>query len=275
MTVNRQAQRSKGKGKKGKRGKAKRKPKQPIEASLDEVPLESYRIIEDESGTITDYLMAVYSCVREWIELRQYLQSIWREVAYGGLNSAVAGELSNLAIALVKQTEFSISVEFPGHDSYHTIMQTVTRGDVEKASTNFGMSMHRIAPDGTTELVGEAKLDAREQFMVYTYDALVDFVTDFQQTRSGKPTKRLLKELNGWSPTFNLQTATKEERLNWRRSYMINWLFDLVNVFSSIVVQRINIKGQKILLENVDWSTRGPWNEHRRLYGLNTVRLPM
>ncbi|KAL3418228.1 hypothetical protein PVAG01_09943 [Phlyctema vagabunda] len=58
---------TKGKGKKGKRGKkgkGKSKPA-PKEASLDDIPLESCRIIEDESGIITDYLMAVYSIVKK------------------------------------------------------------------------------------------------------------------------------------------------------------------------------------------------------------------
>ena len=47
------------------------------------------------------------------------------------------------------------------------------------------------------------------------------------------------------------------------------YLRDTVNVFSSIVVQRITMKGQKIVLEDVDWSIKGPWNAHRRLFGIN------
>jgi len=57
--------------------------------------------------------------------------------------------------------------------------------------------------------------------------------------------------------------------MKWRRSFAINWLYDLVNVFSSIVVERITLKGEKHILENVDWSTSGPWSVHRRLFGLN------
>ncbi|WEW56191.1 hypothetical protein PRK78_001628 [Emydomyces testavorans] len=64
-------------GKKGKRGrKPKGKPESADSAArLDEVPLEAYRIIEDESGLVTDYLMAVYSLITQLIELRYYLQS--------------------------------------------------------------------------------------------------------------------------------------------------------------------------------------------------------
>jgi hypothetical protein len=76
-------------------------------------------------------------------------------------------------------------------------------------------------------------------------------------------------QLDNWDPMFDLSRATNDERLRWRRSYTINWLYDLVNVFSSIVVQRNTMKGEKHVYENVDWSTTGPWHVHRRLFGLN------
>lgn len=257
----------KGKGKKGKRGKRKSAVKEP---SLDEVPLESYRIIEDESGLVTDYLMAVYSLVRQWIELRHYVQGLWREVAYGGLNTAVAGTMSNIAIAMVKQAESAIFVDFPGHESYETVMKTITRGDPEKAQGMFHMSLHKVGSGGEVVQEGqEMDVDVKEQFLIHSYWDLVDFITDFQKTRSGKPTKPILSTIRDWDPNYNLQRASKEQRIKWRRAYTINWLYDLVNVFSSIVVQRITMKAQQIVLEAVDWSVNGPWNEHRRLFGLN------
>jgi hypothetical protein len=274
--INHQKKKTTGKGKNRKRGrKDKGKPKPAAkEPSLDEVPLESYRIIEDESGLVTDYLMAVYSLVREWIELRHYLQGLWREVSYGSLNSAIAGEVSNVAIAMVKKTQSLIFVEFPGHDSYETVMKTITRGNVEKAQGMFHVAIHRVGPDNKTiEKVHEMDVDVKEQFLIHTYQALLDFVTDFQQTRSGKPTKRVLSEIRNWDPNFDLQRASREQRIKWRRAYTINWLYDLVNIFSSIVVQRNTMKRQNIVLETVDWSTSGPWDKHRRLFGLNDVRL--
>ncbi|KAE8454217.1 hypothetical protein EG329_005142 [Mollisiaceae sp. DMI_Dod_QoI] len=256
------------KGKKGKKGKG--KSKTPVkQASLEDVPLESYRIIEDGDGLVTDYLMAVYSLATQWIELRSYMQGIWREVAYGGLNSAAAGTMSNIAIAMVKKTEAAIFVEFPGHDSYETVMNTITRGDPERQG-RFHMSLLRVGPNGEPpEQVHETDVDAKEQIMIHGYRDLLDFVLDFQKTRSGKPTKPMMAEIRDWDPRFNLQRATKEQRIKWRRSYTINWLYDLVNLFSSIVVQRNTMKGQKWVLENVDWSVNGPWNVHRRLFGLN------
>lgn len=270
----RRGKKSAGKGKKGKKGKGRQraggKPKTTIkETGIDEVPLESYRIIEDESGLVTDYLMAVYSLVTQWVELRHYVQKIWREVSYSGLNSAVAGTLCNIAIAMVKQMESAIFIDFPGHDSYDVVMKTITRGDVEKAQGMFHMSLHRVDPSGAVQLAQEVDVDVKEQFLIHAYWDLLDFVMDFQKTRSGKPTKAMLAEIRNWNPTLDLQRATKEQRISWRRSYTINLLYDLVNVFSSIVVQRITMKGQNIVLETVDWSMNGPWNEHRRLFGLN------
>jgi hypothetical protein len=101
-----QQRKPKSKGKKGKRGKkAKTKAKKQSasieEKSLDDVPLESYRIIEDKDGIMTDYLMATYALVLQWIDLRSYIQDIWSEVAYDGLNGAMAGAVSNMATALI------------------------------------------------------------------------------------------------------------------------------------------------------------------------------
>lgn len=240
--------RSTKKGKKGKRG---RKPKgkgKPVvnEPRLDEVPLESYRIIEDETGLVTDYLMAVYSIVRQWVELRHYLQSVWRQVAYEGLNSAVAGAISSIALGMIKDAESKIFVDFPGHDSFETVMKTIARGDPDKAQGIFHVLLQRFGPgSGVAETVLDTDVDVEEQFLIYTYRDLLDFITDFQKTRSGKPTKRMPTEIQNWDPTFDLQRATKKQRLKWRRAYTINWLYDLVNVFSAVVVQRRTLKGRR------------------------------
>lgn len=82
MLQRRQQSKRTGKAKRGKRGnKAKNKRKQPAkEASLDDVPLESFRIVQDTDRIITEYLMAVYSMLREWGKLRGSVQKLWREV---------------------------------------------------------------------------------------------------------------------------------------------------------------------------------------------------
>lgn len=263
-----------GKGKKGKKGKAKKRSKAkaapPKEESLEGVPLESYRIIQDEDGIVTDYLMAVYDLLKQCMTLRSYLQGIWREVAYEGLNSALAGALSNIAIAMIQRSAAEIFVDFPGHDSYETVINTMTRGDMDKAQTMFQVSLMHFEPGkGTPPSVEDQALDIKELFLIHAYRDLLDFVTDFQKTRTGKPTKRMLEQIKNWDPKFDLRHATDEERIRWRRSYTINWLYDLVNAFSFIVVQRNTLDGEKHEYGKVDWSPKGPWNQWRRLYGLN------
>ncbi|KAI0100618.1 hypothetical protein GGR51DRAFT_531879 [Nemania sp. FL0031] len=269
-----QQKKSSGKGKKAKHGKNANKKKQRLPAaktqSLDDVPVESYRIIQDEEGMMTDYLMAVYALVKEWAGLRAYLQGLWQDVAYNGLNSAVAGALSNMAINMIECSAAAMFVDFPGHDSYETVMNTITRGDPDKAQGMFFVALHMISPDqASTRKVQETAVDIKEQFLIYAYRDLIDFVTDFQKTRGGKPTKRMLNQIGNWDPNLDLRRANETERLKWRRSYTINWLYDLVNTFSSIVVQRNTMRGEQHALESVDWSTAGPWDEHRRLFGLN------
>ncbi|KAI7335406.1 hypothetical protein KC315_g3274 [Hortaea werneckii] len=259
------------KGKKGKRSQeptAKATSGPAATPPLSDLPIESYRIIEDQDGLVSDYLMAVYAVVQEWMELRSYTQDLWHEVAYEGLNSAVAATLTNNAVAMVKQTCIAVFAEFPGHESYETITQTITRGDIERAQQQFSLDLYRMMDSGRPEKVRHTYLDAKESFWVHTYNDLLAFIADFQKNR-GKPTKAMQAQLNQWDPNRDLQRATNDERIQWRRLYTINWLYDLVNVFSSIVVQRNTMKGERHVLENIDWSPSGPWNHHRRLFGLN------
>ncbi|KAL1858889.1 hypothetical protein Daus18300_009758 [Diaporthe australafricana] len=271
-------QRRPGKGKKadskgGKKSKKTQRKGQCVQApdDVEDVPLESYRIIEDEEGIMTDYLMAVYALAEDWLELRSYIQETWQDVVYQGLNSAVAGAVSNIAIAMLKGSESAIFVDFPGHDSYETVVKTLTRGDPDKAQGMFSVGLHSMSGPGgeVGEELMKTDVDVREQFLIHTYQDLMDFITDFQKNRSGKPTKAMLAQIADWDPHFNLEQATKEQRIKWRRFYTINWLYDLVNVYSAVVVQHNTIKGQNWDLSQVDWSKQGPWRKHIRLFGLN------
>ena len=258
-------------GKKAKRAKKRKQASKPtIETAHANIPIESYRIIDGEDGLMSDYLLAVYAVVQEWSALRASVQALWREVAYDGLNGAVAASLTNIAVAMVKKTCIAVFADFPGHESYETIIKTLTRGNWDKAQGQFSMDLYRISTDGHgMEKVKGTSVDVKEQLWMSTYDDLIQFVTDFQKNRNGKPTKAMQAQINDWNPKLDLQRATKEERLRWRRSYTINWLYDLVNLFSSIVVQRNTLKGERHVYEDVDWSTAGPWNHHRRLFGIN------
>ncbi|KAI5779937.1 hypothetical protein DFH27DRAFT_618295 [Peziza echinospora] len=264
------------KGKKGKKGKGKKKGGRsvhkappPPEPTFEDIPLESYKII-DEKSTVTDYLLAVHSIIQELVDLRLYTQGIWQRVCQGTLNSAAAGAMCNIAVATVKQLQFEIGSDFPGNGSFDAILNTITRGDPEAAQGQFQMGLWDFCPDGTMKETRKTNVDVKECFMAYAYWDLVAFIEDFRKNRTGHPTKAMLAKLN-WDPNLDLKTASRKKRNEWRSAYTINWLYDIVLVWSSIVLQRKNGlttgKPQHFVLENEDWSAEGKWGDHRRLYG--------
>lgn len=63
---------------------------------------------------------------------------------------------------MVKQTSLAVFVDFPGHDSYETIMKTLTRGDPDKAQGQFGFQLHQISADGQrSRKVKDSRLDIK------------------------------------------------------------------------------------------------------------------
>ncbi|KAJ5932940.1 hypothetical protein N7516_007429 [Penicillium verrucosum] len=85
---------------------------------------------------------------------------------------------------MIKDTESQIFVDFPGHDSFDVVMQTLTRGDPEKSQGMFHMQAARQNPDGTCNMSAQRDIDMREEFLLNTNQDLFDFVTDYQATRS-------------------------------------------------------------------------------------------
>ncbi|WOO83564.1 uncharacterized protein LOC62_05G007082 [Vanrija pseudolonga] len=263
-----------GKGKKGKRApKAKASKSQPApepEPALD-IPLESYGLISEDD----DYYATVFMLVMEWGECRAAVQSEWRDVAYNGLNAAVAGAVSNAAVARVKRSKLAVFEDFPDRDSYDTVLRQLGGDDLEAAQDRYTLYMS----DSSVDMRGIATIDPssrmtitfdiKEQLLAYAYRDLVDFAVDFQHNRTGKPTKRMEKELRNWDPTVDLRKATKEERLAWCRVHTIKWLYDLVNLFSHHVVQDNRLHGKNHVYEDIDWSPAGPWALPRRMFGLN------
>lgn len=261
-----QARPKKGKGKKKKAGW-----KGPdADQGPEGVPLESYCIIEDEGGVHAGYLVALYGLFKELAKLRANLQEAWREVAYEGLNSAVAGAMSHVTFTMAKRMSSDIFLDFPGYDSYETVMNTITGGDPGSIDGAFQISLLRLTVErDAVDTMTEAILDIKEHFLIHTYNDMMDFLTDFQKTHSGKPTKRMMSQIARWNPYEDLYQISHDERVKWRRSYTINWLYDLVNLYSATVVQRNTTRGQNHDLSTIDWSPTGPWADYRRLYGLN------
>ncbi|OIW22387.1 hypothetical protein CONLIGDRAFT_638365 [Coniochaeta ligniaria NRRL 30616] len=256
-------------GRKGKAGKSKKK-NLPSAASanqdLKDVPIESYRILQDKDGITTEYYMAVRALAYEWADIRAYLQEVWRETMYGGINIAVPGALLKMAVNIVQRSAAGMFVDYPGQDSFELVINTFTRGKLDETDY-VRETLGYFHPSGLHFLEGD--VDAREQLMTYSYRDLIDFVTDFQKSRSGKPTKRMMKEIGKWDPDFNLRQASEDEILQWRRCYTINWLFDLVNTYSSFVLQRRHKEGNMKSLDLTDWTLSSIPTKDRCFPGLD------
>ncbi|KAK2740018.1 hypothetical protein CKAH01_07187 [Colletotrichum kahawae] len=245
----------KGKGKSSKSRKS-HKPAKNTDSSA-EASVESYRILEDDQ--LLSYTMAILSFRTEWAQIRHYVQDLWRDVIHRGLNTAVAGAVSNVAIAKVKKTELELFVDFPDYCSFGKIIETLTGGDPDRLQ-RFAEEKATGDPDHHGCLI-----DIKEQLLMHTYQDLMDFCTDFQKSRNGKPTKAMRAKIGNRDPNFSLQSATKEERIQWRRKFTINWLYDLVNEYSSWEQAQ---RGERCFSDDVNWSPSGPCGSRRTLLGL-------
>ncbi|KAH0346581.1 hypothetical protein KCU81_g3932, partial [Aureobasidium melanogenum] len=216
-----------------------------------EVPLENYCLIDGPEGILADYRMALVSIFVEWWKLRNYVQTMWFSVAYDDVNHAVAGAVSEMAIMMIKKTALAVFVEFPaGFDTYQAMTRDFSHDELQDMLSDFPV--------------------CGEILSLHVYQDLLEFLGDFQKNRTGKPTKRMQSRLSSWDPSFDLQQATLAERIEWRRSYTINWLYDLVNVFSYIVIQENKISTKTRPLETIDWHVKTPYHRPRKLYGLET-----
>ncbi|KAF6809189.1 hypothetical protein CSOJ01_07067 [Colletotrichum sojae] len=237
----------KGKGKKAKKtGKAQKteaKARAKANIHTNEMSPKSYRLLENDGDLMTNYTMAILTITAELSQMRHYLMNLWHEVATEGLGIVVAGAVSHVAIAKVKKTEQEVFVDFPGYECFESIT----------AAKPF-----RDCPN--------CEVDVREKLLLYAYQDLVDFVTDFQQSRNGRPTKAMRARLGKWDPTFRLEDATKEERIKWRRIYTITYLYELVNEYSALEQKRRG--SNRCFSEPVDWSPEGPTGAERRLLGM-------
>ncbi|KAI8179635.1 hypothetical protein K4K51_003409 [Colletotrichum sp. SAR 10_75] len=247
-----------GKKGKGKASKSSRKSRKPVRNSdANEATVENYRILEDDQ--LMSYTMAILSFRTEWAQIRHYVQDLWRDVAYRGLNTAIAGAVSNVAVAKIKKTELELFDDFPEHCFFEKITDTLTRGGLHRLQS-FAEEKAAADPDHHA-----CHLDMKEQLLMYTYQDLVDFCTDFQKSRNGKPTKAMRAKIGTWDPKLSLQSVTKEERIQWRRKYTINWLYDLVNEYSAGEQTQ---RRERCFSDDVDWSPSGPSGSRRTLLGL-------
>ncbi|KAJ0309414.1 hypothetical protein Brms1b_009139 [Colletotrichum noveboracense] len=203
--------------------------------------------------------MAILSFSTEWAQIRLYVQDLWIDVIHKNLNTAVAGAVSNVAIAKIKKTELELFDDFPEHCYFEKITDTLTRGGLHRLQK---VAEEKAAADRDHH---GCLVDVKEQLLMYTYQDLLDFCTDFQKSRNGKPTKAMRAKIGLWDPKLSLETATKEEGILWRRKFTINWLYDLVNEYSSWEQTQ---RGERCFSDDVDWSPSGPSGSQGTLLGL-------
>ncbi|KAJ4130262.1 hypothetical protein NW768_007245 [Fusarium equiseti] len=260
----------KGKGKKGGRkgGKKPNKSKNKTETPKTEddpykpIPFEDIQIADDRSS----YLLATYSAVQQWIELRRVVQDTWEEVAYKGVNSAAAAGVSKVAFSVMSKTNSQMVAHFPEKKtSYLTLINTLTGGGIDNAQGRF--QLEASTPEERTN--PRVVSDIKEQFLWNMYEILKEFLENHQINRTGKPTQGLKKGLGTWDPKLDLVAASEEERMRWRRSYTIKWLFDLVNVCST--PRRLRNKKAQLPqeLEDINWLAANDAEDLRAIFGLN------
>ncbi|KAF4555126.1 Hypothetical protein D9617_3g021970 [Elsinoe fawcettii] len=198
----------------------------------DEVTLDQYRIVHEDEERRTDYFMAVFSFFHDWVELRKDILWAWFAVAFHGDNAAVAGATSTWAVAFIKRAEQMIARDFPGEEDFSSMLFTldyIYKISETNTTPHTASRISIVLPDQEAEF-----LDAKEALSMYAYYDLIDFITDFQQNRNGKPTKEMAKrlQLDKWDHNPPLQDMTDAARVLWRRAYTTNYLYELVNAFN-------------------------------------------
>ncbi|KAI6360884.1 hypothetical protein MCOR25_006619 [Pyricularia grisea] len=259
----RKQQRKPGKGRRGRRGGRIKGGRHELShrKALEGISVDGFGIISDDDSHISiEYIMAVSCLAEEWCHLRSWLNMVWFRASHGSLSNAVAGVITKVAFSIQKQTELAIFVDFQGRDSYKSVLEALNSG-------RNGLSLDKGHFLNTSD-----RQDLKEQCLAHTYKYLMDFIADYQKTRTGKPTKPMLREIGSWNPAACLSSFTRPQRLKWRRAYTINWLYDLVNTYAYPVMKAQGSTAE-VKLEDIDWSINGPWNpttsNQRRLYGLN------
>lgn len=193
--------------------------------------------------------MAAYDLFKEFVRLRTFLQNIWEEVVFGGINSAIAVRVGFAAMNLIstydrdmipKELHYIDMIEY--FAGYH---------DPEDYVPPFSASVYQVHADGACSEVENQIVDMKEQLMIYTFESLVEFISDFRVNKNGVPTKRMDELLRKWNPSVDLMGLTKGEYLQWRHIYTIRLLYSLFYKYgpSILLDQRLTEDGKHIIGE--------------------------
>lgn len=238
-----------------------------VDDPLESLPLEDYAFIEESTGTASDYLVAVYKLVTEFLEMRAQVQSVWHDVAYQGKNSAVAAAVSQTAVAISRRSASDFFTEFAGHDSYEKIFHTVLKSMSIDANTILLADCSPSAAKSIPKFEG-VKIDPKEQLSLYAYHDMKDFIIDWQKTKSRKPTESMLAQIGSWDPSADLRQLSYKARIRWRRSYTINWLYDLLYVYMKDF-RDANGEYKERGHDGLKWNRESVKHYHSPFFGLN------
>lgn len=189
--------------------------------------------------------------------MTRYVSDLWKQVANEQLHAAIAGVLSNVAVARVKQLQYDATADFPQFSSFETILNTLCRGDLESAAGKL-----KVVTSGPLRNMETTTLDFREYFSVYAHDDLVNFITDYRKNRSGKPSAPYASLK--WDPNVKLSQLDAKKRRKWRSDYSMLWLYDIVNSYASSILTGIPL-GSGVNVETWDWSMEHMSRKTRRM----------
>jgi hypothetical protein len=171
------------------------------------------------------------------------------------LHIAVAGALSNVAVARVKQLQYDAAAEFSQFSSFDNIIHIFCRGDLEGSTGK--LKFAKIGPLGTLETT---VVDFREHFCIYAHEDLTRFITDYRINRNGKPSPAYVSLR--WDPNLGLGTLSAQKRRQWRSDFSMLWFYDFVNSYASTLLTRAF---QPKTLETWDWSIENMGRQTRRM----------
>ncbi|EGO52368.1 hypothetical protein NEUTE1DRAFT_90560 [Neurospora tetrasperma FGSC 2508] len=254
------------KGKPGRRNKSKTPEKEAkfnkIKDSLppDDFPLSHFDIDDPcyTNGRFNSegnaWGMAAYDLFKEFMHLRNFLHDTWVEVVFDGLNSTVAGAIGIAAMNLIVKYRHDNIPEELGYISMIDYLTGYQNPDDNVQP--FFASVYRVHGDGSCSGKTENQsVDMKEQFMIYTFESLFEFLSDFRTTQTGKPTERMAKLLQSWDSSADLMVLTKEEYLQWRHLYTIKLLYSLFDEYVAPILKSKEFDGD---WENVIWGPKGP-----------------
>ncbi|GAB0135702.1 hypothetical protein EsDP_00004029 [Epichloe bromicola] len=252
---------------KNSRGKPSSKNKKK---SPGKVPLEQYGIMDDDHHVAAEHFLVASSILEQCIDLRLQSQKRWWSVAYSDFHPLTALSTSAQSIAMIQRAHKTISLDFPGSHSYKSLINTYTRGGMENLQPTTTIRVYRDRDSDeccvSMQETAVSREPMRELLMEHAYNNLVEFLEDYGMTPSGAPTKSMQAEISQWDPEYDLEAATDDQRLEWRRLYTINWLYGLAGYYLS-TKQEVDEEGTRASLKT-GRKISTPWADSYTFFGL-------